>query len=475
MLQLQYYNSNLKNNHIDKILNNYQLKYTQMKNEIDSKLNQMLKIFLKDILTFLENIEEVAEHKRKINEFDTIKKELELAKTKIKNKINIEHKLKNECDILQQENVLLKLKIKSLNNKITNLNNINLSNSFKTTSPIRISNTFKLRKDNSMTKGINISNYMSPKSEIDKNLYNSVIEESHSYNKSAINLASPTSPTSELNKNENTFKYVDKLTLKIKSLNNKITNLNNINLSNSFKTTSPIRISNTFKLRKDNSMSKGINISNYMSPKIEIDKNLYNSVIEESHSYNKSAINLASPTSPTSELNKNENTFKYVDKLTLKLNYDKKIRIKNKFYKYKNNKKINIHKFVSSNKSNKVTKDISKEKKNNNSLKRYNNKKDNIKKKGEPIAKKIISSKKKNLNSSVGMRNVTSNNRYSPVNTNNSIENLFNVDYEDLGKKINNALDNELKELEKDEENIELLLEQLNEEDNDIIDSSNND
>jgi len=371
MLQLQYYNSNLKNNHIDKILNNYQLKYTQMKNEIDSKLNQMLKIFLKDILTFLENIEEVAEHKRKINEFDTIKKELELAKTKIKNKINIEHKLKNECDILQQENVLLKLKIKSLNNKITNLNNINLSNSFKTTSPIRISNTFKLRKDNSM--------------------------------------------------------------------------------------------------------SKGINISNYMSPKIEIDKNLYNSVIEESHSYNKSAINLASPTSPTSELNKNENTFKYVDKLTLKLNYDKKIRIKNKFYKYKNNKKINIHKFVSSNKSNKVTKDISKEKKNNNSLKRYNNKKDNIKKKGEPIAKKIISSKKKNLNSSVGMRNVTSNNRYSPVNTNNSIENLFNVDYEDLGKKINNALDNELKELEKDEENIELLLEQLNEEDNDIIDSSNND
>lgn len=42
-------------------------------------------------------------------------------------------------------------------------------------------------------------------------------------------------------------------------------------------------------------------------------------------------------------------------------------------------------------------------------------------------------------------------------------------------KKINNALDNELKELQKDEENIELLLEQLNEEDNDIIDISNND
>jgi hypothetical protein len=368
MLQLQYYNSNLKNNQIDKILNNYQLKYTQMKNEIDSKLNQMLKIFLKDILTFLENIEEVAEHKRKINEFDTIKKELELAKTKIKNKINIEHKLKNECDILQQENVLLKLKIKSLNHKISNLNNINLSNSFKTISPIRNSNTLNLRNNNSMIKRINISNYMSPQNELDIKLSNSVIGESHVYNRSAFNLASP-----------------------------------------------------------------------------------------------------------TSELSKNENTLKYVDKLTLKLNYDKKVRIKNKFYKYKNNKKINIHKFVSSNKNNKVTKDISKEKKKNNSLKRYNNKKDNIKKKAEPIIKKIISSKKKNINSSVGMRNVNSNNRYSPVNTNNSIEIPFNIDYEDLGKKINNALDNELKELQKDEENIELLLEQLNEDDNDIIDISNND
>ena len=369
MLQLQYYNSNLKNSQIDKILNNYQLKYTQMKNEIDSKLNQMLKIFLKDILTFLENIEEVAEQKHKINEFDTIKKELELAKTKIKNKIKIEHKLKNECDILQQENVLLKLKIKSLNQKISNLNNINLSNSFKASSPIRISNTINLRNNNSMTKRINISNYMSPKNELDSKLYNSV-------------------------------------------------------------------------------------------------------VIEGSHSYNRSAFNLASP---ASELSKNENTVKYVDKLTLKLNYDKKIRIKNKFYKYKNNKKINIQKFVSSNKNNKVTKDISKEKKKNNSLKRYNNKKDNIKKKAEPVIKKIISSKKKNINSSVGMRNANSNNRYSPVDTNNSIEIPFNIDYEDLGKKINNALDNELKELQKDEENIELLLEQLNEDDNDIIDISNND
>ena len=191
MLQLQYYNSNLKNSQIDKILNNYQLKYTQMKNEIDSKLNIMLKGFLKDILTFLENIEEVAGQKHKINEFDTIKKELELAKTKIKNKIKIEHKLKNECDILQQENVLLKLKIKSLNHKISNLNNINLTNSFKSTSPIRMANTLNLRNNNSMTKRINISNFMSPRNELDSKLYNSALEDSHLYNKSAFNIVSP--------------------------------------------------------------------------------------------------------------------------------------------------------------------------------------------------------------------------------------------------------------------------------------------
>ena len=35
------------------------------------------------------------------------------------------------------------------------------------------------------------------------------------------------------------------------------------------------------------------------------------------------------------------------------------------------------------------------------------------------------------------------------------------MNYEDLGKKINEIFDSELKELEQDEANIELLLEQL--------------
>ena len=55
MIHLQYYNSVIKNNHINKILNNYQIKYTQIKNEIDLKINQMMKLFLEDIFSFLEN------------------------------------------------------------------------------------------------------------------------------------------------------------------------------------------------------------------------------------------------------------------------------------------------------------------------------------------------------------------------------------------------------------------------------------
>ena len=57
-------------------------------------------------------------------------------------------------------------------------------------------------------------------------------------------------------------------------------------------------------------------------------------------------------------------------------------------------------------------------------------------------------------------------NKYSPLNTVSQsvdIPNINNktIDYENLGKNINNVIDSELKELEQDEANIELLLEQL--------------
>lgn len=57
---------------------------------------------------------------------------------------------------------------------------------------------------------------------------------------------------------------------------------------------------------------------------------------------------------------------------------------------------------------------------------------------------------------------------YSP---NNSFELLYktNTDYEEIGKNINSVLDDELKQLEIDEENINKLLEQINCEDFDNI------
>ena len=58
-------------------------------------------------------------------------------------------------------------------------------------------------------------------------------------------------------------------------------------------------------------------------------------------------------------------------------------------------------------------------------------------------------------------RELKSHNNYSP---NNSFELLteVNTDYEEIGRNINAAIDEELRQLEQDEENINKLLEQIN-------------
>ena len=353
MIHLQYYNSVIKNNHINKILNNYQIKYTQIKNEIDLKINQMMKLFLKDIFSFLENLEEVAEQKHKINEYNSIVKELELTKTKLKDKVTNENKLKNECEILQQENCLLKLKINSLNYKINNL--INTNNNSQRSSPIR------KKSNNSMTK-------------------------------------------------------------------------------------------------RNNNSSK---LQTFLSPRIESGRNLYNQPIELNNSYNNRSINsLLSQDKSENKKNKNIKTKENNEKLSLKLlklNYDKdkksKINLKSK------KKKVNIKKFVH---QNKLTK-------NNNNLKKYtkNKKEEDYTTKSRPNINKIIKRNKK-INSSAEKTKTNGNhmNKYSPINTVSQSVDIPNInsritDYENLGKNINNVIDCELKELEQDEANIELLLEQL--------------
>ena len=135
MLNLQYYNTVLKKNHLSKILNNYKLKYSRVVNEIESKIHEMMKLCLNDIFSFLENMEDISEQKHKIIEYDKNKRELEIIKQKLKSKDYHELKLKNDFDLLQQENNLLKLKISSLNKKINNYKTNNISNSQNSINP----------------------------------------------------------------------------------------------------------------------------------------------------------------------------------------------------------------------------------------------------------------------------------------------------------------------------------------------------
>ena len=141
MLQLQYFNTKLKNKHINNILDNYKLKYSGIKNILNTKISELITLFLKDISNFLENTEEVANAKKKLNNYEKMKNELESIRNQLKIKIFNEHKIKNELEVLNQENSLLKVKIKSLKQKLNNLNindinNLNTNNKKRPKSPI---------------------------------------------------------------------------------------------------------------------------------------------------------------------------------------------------------------------------------------------------------------------------------------------------------------------------------------------------
>jgi len=375
MIQLQYYNSFLKNNHINKILENYKLKYSLVVKEIESKVNEMMKLYLNDILVFLENIEEVAQDKHKINEYEKYKRELDLIRIKLKNKTFTEHKLRNDIDILQQENNILKLKIKSLNDKIYNYEGLYSYNS-QNTSPIRkkSSNSIVKKFSSSIPKKINPS--ASTKkvryNNLSISLNNTTMIEENNNTKHSLTLVSPKRPVTKLTKKGKNSKNSKDSKHKIGTRNSS----DKLNKKN-------IDISKSHKKINVNKLVKFVNNTN--------SKNIKNT-------------------------NNNQNN-------KLIKSYDKKINI-------------------SSLKSGNIKK----------SQNNFNRNNDNL---------KLMT---RNHNSTdVELNNV--NNRYSPLNTfNQSIEIPFsslNLDYDDIGKKINEAFDTELKELEQDEANIELLLDQL--------------
>ena len=112
MFQNQYCNLKLTKNHIDKILLNYNIKYNTLKNEIDAKFNNMIKLFVNDIRAFLENIEEINNERKRIKEAENSQMEIAILKSKLEEKVLNENKMKNEIDILTKENSSLKSKIK---------------------------------------------------------------------------------------------------------------------------------------------------------------------------------------------------------------------------------------------------------------------------------------------------------------------------------------------------------------------------
>ena len=117
MLQLQYLNTKLKKNHIEQILSNYNIKYITMKNEIESKINTMIKTFNQDISSFLSNLEEIAEQKQKLKSLEHSQEELESVREQLKNKIHELTKVKREIELLKNENNRLKTDINNNYNR----------------------------------------------------------------------------------------------------------------------------------------------------------------------------------------------------------------------------------------------------------------------------------------------------------------------------------------------------------------------
>ena len=108
MLQSQYLNTKLQKKHIEQILSNYNIKYTTMKNEIENKINIMIKSFNQDISAFLNNMEEIANEKQKLKKLERNQIELESAREELKEKIHEQTKLKRDIELLKMENVRLK-------------------------------------------------------------------------------------------------------------------------------------------------------------------------------------------------------------------------------------------------------------------------------------------------------------------------------------------------------------------------------
>ena len=103
MLQQQYYNKGLSKTQIEQIIKNYNLKYTTLTNEINLKLNSLIKTVLNDITPFLENIEYLSKQSKQLKEFENTKNRIVILENKLKEKTLIEKELQNNINSLKHE------------------------------------------------------------------------------------------------------------------------------------------------------------------------------------------------------------------------------------------------------------------------------------------------------------------------------------------------------------------------------------
>ena len=114
----QFYNKKLTKNQIE-MLNNINIKYDTVKNEIDAKLNNLINVLLNDLSSFFENIEIISNEKLK--EYDNIQRECDILSSKLKEKTLNEEKLKNNIESLQEEILFLKNENKNKTNETISL------------------------------------------------------------------------------------------------------------------------------------------------------------------------------------------------------------------------------------------------------------------------------------------------------------------------------------------------------------------
>ena len=147
MLQLQYLNTKLQKKHIDQILSNFNIKYTTMKNEIENKINIMIKTFNQDISTFLNTMGEIAEERQKLRQIERNQDELESVREELKDKIHEQTKLKREIELLKIENNRLKSGYNSNNNSKRIFSPTKRENTYQGSNNTSLNQTQKKIKD----------------------------------------------------------------------------------------------------------------------------------------------------------------------------------------------------------------------------------------------------------------------------------------------------------------------------------------